>query len=123
LVKYGGRIASPNSVKWMFELKGIIRIPKTEIPDKEDLELKLIEQGVEDIKDEDEEIAIFVKPEDLQRVENWLKNQGLKIDYAEIEWFAKKPVEINKDVQEKVDKLFVELDNNPDVDDYYSNIQ
>ena len=45
LNQHNGKIAGEGSVKWMFERKGVIIIPK-----KENLELVIIEAGAEDIK-------------------------------------------------------------------------
>ena len=124
--KHGGRLAKQNSVLWMFEKKGVIRIEisKSKSYDLEELQLKIIDLGVEDIKKEEEdELVILTKPEDLERIKNALeKDLQLQVSYAEIEWFAKSPVKISPESQKKVDLIFAELDNNPDINDYYSNI-
>jgi len=122
--KYGGNLGGQNSVLWMFERKGIIRIVVDEPGEnKENIQLKAIEAGAEDIKEEDNELAVYTRPEDLQKVKEILEAEGVKIDYAEVEWFAKNPIEISPEAQKKIDALFAELDDNPDVNDYYTNIK
>ncbi len=124
LNKYGGNLGRENSVGWMFERKGIIRLVVDELGEnKENIQLKAIEAGAEDIKEEDDELAIYTRPEDLQKVKENLEKDGVKIDYVETEWFARDPVKVSPDVQKKIDGLFAELDDNPDISDYYTNIK
>lgn len=125
--KYGGSLAGQNAVLWMFERKGIMRInmrvyANQEANFKEKIELKVIDAGAEDIKEEGDELVIYTKPEDLQRIKEIIEKENIQIDYAEVEWFAKNPIKISPEEQKKVDAIFAELDDDPDVNDYYSNI-
>jgi transcriptional/translational regulatory protein YebC/TACO1 len=91
--------------------------------DLDELQLKIIDLGVEDVKKENDELVVLIKTEDLERVKNALEQEmNLKVDYAEIEWFAKNLIKISPEDQKKVDAIFAELDENPDINDYYSNI-
>jgi YebC/PmpR family DNA-binding regulatory protein len=124
LSKYGGSMGGTGSVLWMFERRGVIRIMNYEsrIKNREEFELKMIDSGAEDIKEEDKILVIFTKPEDLQKVKEGLEGENIQPDYAEIEWFAKNSVELKDEAaKNKLDKLFAELDDNPDVNDYYTN--
>ncbi|MCX6740801.1 MAG: YebC/PmpR family DNA-binding transcriptional regulator [Candidatus Parcubacteria bacterium] len=121
--KYGGSLANQNAVGWMFERKGILRVSDlTKNPDLEALELKLIDWGAEDIKQEDGGLAIYCSPDNLQKIKESLEKEGLVVDYAEVEWFAKNYVKISESDQHKVDAIYAELDEDPDISDYYSNI-
>lgn len=122
--KYGGNLAGKNSVLWMFEKKGIIRIAnfKSKINNLEEFQLNAIDLGSEDIKTENDDLAIYTKPEDLEKVKKGLEQQGVDVDYAEIEWFSKDPVKISDSAQKKIDSIFEELDDDPDINDYYTNI-
>jgi len=121
--KYGGSLAGQNSVCWMFEKKGIIRIIIDDLKKKEEIELKVIDLNAEDIRTEGDELAIYTKLEDLEKIKKGLENQGVKIDYAQIEWFAKDLIKIDQGTQKKVNTIFTELDDNPDINDYYTNIE
>jgi len=124
LNRYDANLGGKNSVLWMFERKGIIRIVLDSPEEKKDeIELKAIDAGAEDIKEEKNELVIYTKPENLQKVKELLEKRNIKIDYAEIEWFAKNPIKITPDLQKKIDALFVELDKDPDINDYYTNIE
>ncbi len=126
LNQYGGTLAGTNAVLWMFKRKGVIKIQKSNLKsqnEKEKIELSAIELGAEDIEEGAEELTIYIKPEELQKIKEGLEQKGLVVDYAEIEWFANSPIKISAEDQKKVDAIFAELDELPDVSDYYTNIQ
>jgi len=125
LNRYEARLGEKNSVLRLFKRRGIIRILnfKEQVPNLEDFELRVIDLGAEDIREEKDELAIFTKLEDLQKVKEGLEKQGVKVDYAEIEWFAKNPIKISQETQKKIEALCSELDNDSDINDYYTNIE
>ncbi|MDD4996422.1 MAG: YebC/PmpR family DNA-binding transcriptional regulator [Patescibacteria group bacterium] len=122
--KYGGNLGGQNSVLWMFEKKGVIRILKEEIKGSpEDLELKMIDFGAEDIKNEEEGLVIYIKLEDLERIKKHIEDNAISIESAEIEWFAKDPIKVDESTQSKIDNIFIELDEDQDINSYYTNIE
>ena len=56
-------------------------------------------------------------------VKKHIEDQGIKIYYAQIEWFAKDLIKIDQETQKRVNVIFAELDDNPDINDYYTNIE
>lgn len=125
LNRYDYRLGEKNSALRLFEKKGIIRISNfnSQINNLQDFELKVIDLGAEDFKEENDELAIYTKPENLQKVKEGLEKEGFKVDYAEVEWFAKNPIRISQESQKKIDSLFNELDEDQDISDYYTNIE
>ena len=67
----GGKMAGEGAVRWMFERKGVITISGNG-KSKEDLELMAIELGADDVKTSGENIDIYTKPEDLEKVKKSL---------------------------------------------------
>jgi YebC/PmpR family DNA-binding regulatory protein len=121
--KYGGAFSA---VMWNFKQLGSISISQEEIKAKhlgnEDLELELIDKGIEDFVKEDEGITVYTEVSSLQIVKDFLeKEKGLKIDRAEIDYVAKDNIELSSDEKEKMDKFMEELEDNEDVNDYYTN--
>ena len=117
LSKYGGALGGPNSVSWVFEQKGIIRIKKID----EGLELELIDAGVQDIIREEDNVAIYTTPNNLKKIKDFLEQKGIKIEYAEVEQIAKDKKKVSAEEAEKIQKLFDELDEDEDVNNYYTN--
>ncbi|NUM25923.1 MAG: YebC/PmpR family DNA-binding transcriptional regulator [Candidatus Buchananbacteria bacterium] len=119
LNKAGGLLAGPNSVAWMFEQKGVIRIKNL----AEDLELPLIDAGAQDIVKEDGGVTIYTDPSSLKKVKELLEQHGVEIDYAETEQVAKDKKAVSEEQKEKIQKLFDDLDNDEDVSNYYTNAE
>ena len=121
--KNGGAFGA---VSWNFSQLGVIRIASTAIAAKkinnEELELELIDRGIVDFKKETEGIIIYTAVKDLPAVRDFLDFKGLKMETAEIEYVAKDRIELPADQTAKMDKFFEELDDNEDVNDYYSNL-
>ncbi|TSC95461.1 MAG: hypothetical protein Athens101410_520 [Parcubacteria group bacterium Athens1014_10] len=124
LHKYNVNLGGTNSVAWMFEKRGIIKIInyKDKIKDLEQFELDLIEKGAEDIQEEGGELTICTKPEDLQKVREHLENKNINLDYAEVELDAKNKIKVdNLKLKEKIENFCNELDELEDINDYYTN--
>jgi len=129
LQKYNGKLANSGAVKWMFERKGTITIdlncqPST-FKSKEELELKIIESGAEDIKwhQTQDILDVYTKPEQLDKVKRNLEKEGIKIERASLDWVPKEEIDIPKQEREKCEKLFSELDENEAVQNIFSNLK
>lgn len=121
LSKHGGNLAGPNSVAWQFKNNGVIRITKQSDRDKEEMELDVIESGAKDFEWEDDFLVIYTEPQDLKSVEQNLEKAGYKIDYAENEMIPKEKIKVEN--HETLEKLYAALDENPDVNNYYTNAE
>jgi YebC/PmpR family DNA-binding regulatory protein len=121
--KYGG---SFGAVGWNFQIKGVIGIGKRELGirnlENDEFELELIDNGAQDILFEEDGMTILTKPEDLQRIKNFLENKNIITESADIEYVAKEKMTINEEDKEKVEKFIEELEDNEDVSDYYTNV-
>lgn len=117
LSKFGGSLGGPNSVSWMFEQKGIIRTGEID----DELELELIDAGANDIIQEENGSTIFTNPADLKKVKDLLIQKNLAVNYAEIEQVSKNKKTIKDKTKEKLEKVFAELDDNEDVNNFYTN--
>lgn len=132
LNQHNGKLADSGSVKWMFDRKGVVTLPLTS-GKKEELELKTIEAGAEDlywhtIADETEGVEkkfldVYTKIEDLEKVKKELKNKMLEIESASLDWVAKQQLEIEEKDKIACQKLFEALDENEAVQDIYSNLK
>ncbi len=121
--KNGG---SFSAVLWNFAQMGIIRVASEEIKAKhlsnEELELELIDEGIEDFQKEEGGITLYTEVKDLQRIKEYLEGKGLAVEDAEIGYAAKDKIETPEAEREKLEKFFEELEDNEDVNDYYTNL-
>lgn len=118
---------SLGSVSWNFELKGVILITAAELKNKnltnqDNFELELIDAGAENFSQENEIATIYTKPENLQKVKQFLDAKSLKTESAEIEYVAKTRAQLADAEKEKVQKFIEVLDGNEDITNYYTNL-
>ena len=121
--KYGGSMGTTNSVAWMFEQRGVIRIEKPANIDGDDFQLQLIDAGAEDISLSDDGIRITTPPSDLIKIKNSIEQMSLPVEYAQIEYIPKQIISIDAETQAKIDTFFEALEEDEDVSNYYSNLE
>jgi YebC/PmpR family DNA-binding regulatory protein len=93
--KSGGQLAGSGAVAWQFEPRGYISIRRDGV-DADEVALAAIDAGAEDVDtDEDEEIAVYTAPADLERVRMALEDAGIAVDSAESTMVAKNTVELD----------------------------
>jgi len=124
LNQYNGKLASEGSVKWMFERKGVIVVNGEQFTEKkEELELKTLEAGAEDLYWHNNTLDVYTRPEELDKVKRNLKEAGVPIEDASLDWVPKEYKEVGPEEKELLDKLFEALDENDAVQEIYSNLK
>jgi len=118
LSKYGGNLGAPNSVMWQFDYKGVITLDNNELT--EDIELKLIDAGAQDISTDDG-ITIYTAIQQFENIKKKVEELNLPILEAGLEYVAKDLVKPKKETS--LLKLFEDLDECDDVNNFYSNAE
>lgn len=112
LAKNGGRIADAGSVMFQFTHKGVINVADT----GEDALLAILDAGAEDAVEEDGEIVVYTEKGDLAKVRTAIKEAGLNVVGAELQYVPNNLVEIDdKETAEKVIKLLDAIDDLDDI--------
>ena len=119
LDKSGGRMADPGSVMFQFARKGVIVIAEK----GEDALMAALEAGAEDASEEDDGIEIITAASDLMKVRNQLKDAGLTINSAELQYVPTNYIPIEGDNAEKLEKLLSAVDDLDDVTNVYTNAE
>ena len=120
LTKNGGSVAEAGSVAFQFTRKGVIRVAAT----GEDALLAILDAGAEDANEEDGEIIVYTQDKELAKVRDSIKEAGLEIKEAQLEYVANTPLEISDaDVARKAMKLMDALDELDDVVNVHSNFE
>jgi YebC/PmpR family DNA-binding regulatory protein len=120
--KYGGKLGQNGSVDYLFEQKGIIKIP-AEGYDSEELMLTAIDAGAEDVEQVDDYFEVKATREDLVDVRQNLENEGYKVESAELQRIPMAEVKVDQDTALSNFKLMDELDDNDDVSNLFTNMQ
>ncbi len=80
----GGSLGTNGSVAFMFERKGIITLLKGNL-DADELQMEIIDAGVEDFEETDENFVITTPVESFSAVQRKLEEMGIEAENAELQ--------------------------------------
>jgi YebC/PmpR family DNA-binding regulatory protein len=118
--KYGGNLGTAGSVEFMFDRVCSFKI-NTEI-DLEELELNLIDFGVEEVLKEEENLLIYSDFENYGQIQRELENQGIKIISSEFERIPKQFKNLDDEKKEEVNTLIENIEEDDDVQNVFHNM-
>ncbi|MBI4672713.1 MAG: YebC/PmpR family DNA-binding transcriptional regulator [Chloroflexi bacterium] len=121
ITRAGANLASAGSVAWMFEKRGVFTIP-VKGKSAEDIELELIDAGVDDVETADEHIEAYVTPEHLRPVREELQKRHIPLENAEVSLIAKNPAEVSAADAVKTMQLIEQLEELDDVQKVITNL-
>ena len=121
LNKNNGKPVGEGGVRWMFQYVGVLKIPKDNVKNIEEFELRAIDAGAQDMKEEEGCVIIYTNINNLQAMQSILEKEGFQNVDSGLEWVAKDEIEISQGDQKKLEALFEALDENDDVQAIYSN--
>lgn len=119
--RYGGTLASVNSVLFMFERRGFLEVNAD--TDKDAIELAAIDAGATDVSDDAGTIAIYTDPGALQKVRDAVATTGATIISAELTLVPTATIIPSPADKEKVQELLLALEDLQDVTNVSSNAE
>ena len=122
LNKNGGEMLTNGSLEFMFDRKALFEFDLKEDTDIEELELELIDAGLEEIEAEDSEALITADYTSFGTLNTALEDMNLEIKKATLERIANAPITISDEQQEDIDKILQRLDDDDDVQKVFTNL-
>ena len=119
--KGGGTIGNSGSLDFVFERKANFTI-KNNGENLEDLELDLIDAGLEEIEDDAEEIFIVTKFTDFGAMQKALEAKGYEILSAEKVRTPLSTVEVTDEQHEQIEKMVEKFEDDDDVQQVFTNM-
>ena len=120
--KGGGTLGNSGSVGFLFKHLGVFKL-KPEGINPEDLELELIDAGLEELgEDADGNVIVRCEFNDFGSMQKALEEQGITPISSEIEWIPLTTVEITPEQQEDVFKLIARVEEDDDVQQVFHNM-
>ncbi len=120
--KGGGALGKTGSLDFLMERKGVFKIAKDNL-NVEDLELELIDSGLEDIAIDDNEIYIYTAFNDFGAMSKALEEKGAPIISAEKQRIPNTFVELSETQQEEIIKLVESLEQDDDIQHVFHNMK
>ena len=122
LTKNGGEMLTKGSLEFMFDRKAIIEFSMKEDMDIEELELELIDAGLEEIEEEGGVVLVTGDYTSFGTLNSALEDMGVEITKAHLERMANAPITITDEQQEDIDKILEKLEDDDDVQKVFTNL-
>lgn len=120
--KYGGSLSVSGSVDYMFSRKGVFVVKAADVKDREAFELNLIDHGLEDIKEDEENLILYCDFKDYGSLSKALEDMGIVISEAKIERIPNHVKQLNEEEVEDVIKLIEKMEEDEDVQQVFHNM-
>jgi len=121
--KNGGQLVPTGSLEFFFDRKAIFEFNKIEDMDLEELELELIDAGLEEIEEEDGVVLVTAEYTDFGTLNKAFEDMGIELTKAELKRIPNNPQEFTEEQQEEIGKLLEKLEDDDDVQAVYTNIE
>jgi YebC/PmpR family DNA-binding regulatory protein len=122
--KYGGSLGTSGSVEFMFDHKCVFKVKMKPDIDLEELELNLIDYGVEEIFVIDDEIMIYGAFESFGAIQKYLEENGFEIISGSFDRIPTAELkEVTPEQLIELHKLIEKFEEDDDVQNVYHNMK
>jgi len=122
LTKRGAEMLTKGSLDFMFARKALIEFNLKDGTDLEELEMELIDAGLEEIEEEDGVVLVTGDYTSFGTLTSALEEMGIEITKAHLERMANTPVELNEEQQTEIDAILEKLEDDEDVQKVFTNL-
>lgn len=119
--KSGGSLGTSGSVSFMFTKKAVFRFAQGTL-DIEELELELIDFGLDEIDENEGEIFVYTAFEDFGKMQKALEDRHIEIINADFQWFPSTTVELTEEQEEEINKMIERLEEDDDINQVFTNV-
>jgi YebC/PmpR family DNA-binding regulatory protein len=117
----GGNLGDNGCVAWLFDTRGVLTIRANGL-DTEELALKAIDAGADDVIVDAGLVEIYSKPEDLESLRAALEDEAVSVASAEVSLVPKTTLELDEKAAVQTLRLMDKLDELDDVRYVTSNV-
>ncbi|MDR0348371.1 MAG: YebC/PmpR family DNA-binding transcriptional regulator [Tannerella sp.] len=121
--RYGGSLGTSGSLEFLFEHKCIFHITKRDDIALDELELELIDFGVDELEEDENEIIIYGEFAQNAAIQKYLEDNGFEITGSEFVRIPNDQKEVTARQRETLDKLLEKLEDDEDVQNVFHNMK
>ena len=121
--KFGGSLGTSGSLSFVFDHKSVFKIKAKEGVSLEDLELELIDYGVDELEADGEEIVLYGEFESFSNIQKYLEENGFEIESAEFERIPNDTKEVTEEQRASIEKLLEKFEDDEDVQNVFHNMK
>ena len=121
--KFGGSLGTSGSLSFLFDHKSVFKIKAKEGVSLEDLELELIDYGVDELEADGEEIVLYGEFESFSNIQKYLEENGFEIESAEFERIPNDTKNVTEEQRASIEKLLEKFEDDEDVQNVFHNMK
>ena len=123
--KYGGNLGTNGSLGFLFERKGIFTLKKQNIntEDLEEVEMELIDFGLEELTSIDDEIIIQTSFDDYGKMQSAFEDKNWTVSNSELQRIPMDTTTLSTEDAQSVLKLIDKMEEDEDVSAVYHNLE
>ena len=123
--KYGGNLGTNGSLSFLFERKGIFTLKKQNIntEDLEEVEMELIDFGLEELTSIDDEIIIQTSFDDYGKMQSAFEDKNWTVSNSELQRIPMDTTTLSTEDAQSVLKLIDKMEEDEDVSAVYHNLE
>ncbi len=120
--KHGGSLGTSGSLEFLFDHKCVFKIAEKEGVSIEDLELELIDYGVDELEADEGEIVLYGEFKSYSDIQSYLEDNGFEIHSAEFERIPLDTKELDEEQRAQIEKLLEKFEEDDDVQNVFHNM-
>ena len=122
--KFGGTLGTNGSLGFIFDRKGVFQIKRSAISmDLDELEMELIDAGLEEMESDEEYITLYTAMEDFGAMVKKLEDMKIEVESAELQRIPSTTKTIDEESMRKVLKIVDLLEEDDDVQAVYHDME
>ena len=122
LTRNGGSLGTSGSLQFIFDHKCVFKIAPKSGVSLDDLELELIDFGVDELVEDEEGIVLYGEFQSYSLIQKYLEENGFEIFSAEFERIPNDMKELNEEQKAQVMKLLDKIEDDEDVQNVFHNM-
>lgn len=120
--KAGGSVVPNGSLEFLFNRKSVFEFKKPEGIDLEELELELIDAGLEEIQEEGERVFVYGDYTSFGSLSSALEEKGIDVEKSNLQRIPTQPVEFSDEQLEDIEKMLDKIEDDDDIQQVFTNI-
>jgi YebC/PmpR family DNA-binding regulatory protein len=120
--KWGAGLAPSGAMVNMFSRKAVVEFPLPSGMDPEELEMVLIDGGLEELTENEGTCYAYGDYTDFGSLTKAIEDAGIEITKATLQYIPTAPVELTEEQMEEVEKLLDKIEEDDDVQQVFNNI-
>lgn len=121
--KAGGGVVPNGSFEFMFNRKSVFEFDKTDAIDVEELELELIDAGLDEIEVVEDKVFVYGDYTAFGSLSAALENLNIDVTKSSLERIATQPVSFTEEQLVDIEKMLDKIEDDDDIQQVFTNIE